>query len=106
SKNSLKFDSIPSANSILQLLIVYTKTYQNNMNLMKKSRFKYLIVTIMPLISMAGAVYAQQTNAAVTAVSNKAIRVDDDNETSKPNAYQLFGYGDSKLDSINKQVDY
>jgi hypothetical protein len=55
---------------------------------------------------MARPLHAQQKSETVSAVSLKTNSSDDDNETNKPNAYQLFGHGDAKLDSLGKQVDH
>ena len=55
---------------------------------------------IAPMAAMINPVYAWQNNGAVTAVNAKT-QPEDDNESTKPNAYQLFGYGDTKMDSLS-----
>jgi hypothetical protein len=72
---------------------------------MKIDKFKYLITAVLPMTTLAGPVHAQQTTAPAI-VSTKTTPVDGDDETNHPNAYQLFGHGDPKLDSLNKQVDH
>jgi hypothetical protein len=73
---------------------------------MKTNRFKYLIAAIVPMMAIASPLHAQQKSESVSTVSLKSTSPDDDNETTKPNAYQLFGHGDPKLDSISKQTDH
>lgn len=51
-------------------------------------------------------VYAQQTGPVITNVSAKTMPATEDSEVNRPNAYQLFGYGDPKMDSLGKQIDY
>lgn len=73
---------------------------------MKTNRFTYLISALLPVAALAVPVYGQQTNATITNISTKTIQVDDDSEAIKPNAYQLFGQGDPKMDSISRQIDH
>lgn len=62
---------------------------------MKTCSFKRLIAALILLAAYAMPVYSQQV----------ADSVKDDNEKNKPNAYQLFGYGDAKMDSLAKQLN-
>jgi len=71
---------------------------------MKTNGFKYLVAAIIPIATLASPVYAQQNADTTRALNTKALPTEGDNEQSKPNAYQLFGYGDPKLDSLNRQI--
>jgi hypothetical protein len=64
------------------------------------------MATVLSAAALASPVCAQQSNATATAVSSKTVRSDADDEQNRPNAYQLFGYGDPKLDSLSRQVDH
>ena len=65
---------------------------------MKTIRLKYLMMIVL-MAAMITPVYAQKIDG-VKEVNTKTTP-EDDNESTKPNAYQLFGYGDLKMDSLS-----
>src|SRR6185312_2635953 len=73
---------------------------------MKTNGFKYLIAAIVPIAVLTGPVYAQQNTDTTRVGNTNSSKAEGDNEKSKPNAYQLFGFGDPKLDSLNRQIGH
>ncbi|MFI5160757.1 MAG: hypothetical protein ACHQHN_05740 [Sphingobacteriales bacterium] len=95
---------------------------------MKTNRFKYLVAAILPVIAIAGPLYAQQKSETVSAVSLKTIAATTTKKHAKPaiakntevpvttglqtdttdayrndpitNGYQLMGFDDPKQDAI------
>jgi bla regulator protein blaR1 len=72
---------------------------------MKMNSFKYVVMAILPITTIAGRVYAHQQTDTAKASVTKTTLAEDDNENNKPNAYQLFGHGDPTLDSLGKQIN-
>ena len=66
----------------------------------------YLAAVTILITALAGPLYAQQNTDTTRAGNAKTSPAEADNEQSKPNAYQIFGFGDPKLDSLNKQIGY
>jgi len=72
---------------------------------MKTNRFKYLAAAILSIAVLASPAYGQKIYAKAS-LSTNTPRVDADDEQAQPNAYQLFGHGDPKLDSLSRQLDH
>jgi len=72
---------------------------------MKTNIFKYLVAAVLPIAALVAPVYAQKIYAKAS-LSSKTTQASADDEQAKPNAYQLFGHGDPKLDSLSRQADH